>query len=924
MKDLIFIFKQIFSNAVILVVVMILLILGCLQVLHIKETGYMLDIFPKSVRTLGLFQVLAAIMLLCFIVYNAMEDYQIWKSVKTDAQETKESIFSALQTTILSKTGLMLLSVGVFASTAIWVSVVETTTASTLFQYILLSEVGSWNTIDLVNHDFINPITVMVATSLILMFFSLSVAIVLTAVYLCTLALPESIRNLSRVGLKSIIVPLGGIPFILPLLFFRRILYNDILNINAIFQHSDPVPQFAYVGTEGIVIGIVTAGLFLGLQVASTLVQWLDSVETRVVQSANFRLSQLRKRSLFKQVLREGMWLSYRQELVQTLLSGFSAILLTDFLSGALLETLVILSRGSDVTMFSLYPSLGSIIFYTEMVTPTKWLGIRLESAPFAVSILMASLTALLIIARIPSVRKPSFIVPTGGGYGDLYLPNLRKLTTGVSLGKGWTHIGINYVLGESGTGKTTYMKALQERYLTDSVAIPQDPDSYFPADMSVADVMDWVVGSDQKRRKKVEHILQRTEDTRILNTLDDVLTPVSLLSRGERQRFLFALAWSKVRCRAEDSHPQMYIFMDEFTSAQDYHRSDKMWAEIYDTLKSTVSEGLQYYIFIATHDPESLKRSRWYLTENRTFWFSQSVGKPAKMEQLMLFPTLKEDEFSKTSKAFEEFDQNLKDMEIDAEKPLKPNHEGGGSILRYKFPEKGISLGPNTLFLSEATRELHLSPKTLYLLEGPSGMGKSTLLGKIITANESAEKRVNIGWIPQDPGRAFPDNMTVAEALLLHDNNQDKEVEIATFMGYKKEEVSFWHRPIYSLSEGQRQRVCIAREYFRLSENKSVMILDEPFGSLDPKNHRNIMLELKEWALKGSRSLLMISHTPKIEAGIAGGVAEDDGDAPSLNVVRWQIEPAKDRQNGKTSSPDESEVSFGTRLDNWKWYSVS
>ena len=103
---------------------------------------------------------------------------------------------------------------------------------------------------------------------------------------------------------------------------------------------------------------------------------------------------------------------------------------------------------------------------------------------------------------------------------------------------------------------------------------------------MSVADVTKWVVDPNKERRGHIERILKLTEDNRILNTLDDVLTPVGLLSRGERQRFLFALAWSKVRRRFEQVRKK-HLGFDEFTSAQDHTRASIMWNEMYATLEA-------------------------------------------------------------------------------------------------------------------------------------------------------------------------------------------------------------------------------------------------------------------------------------------------------------------------------------------------
>ena len=71
--------------------------------------------------------------------------------------------------------------------------------------------------------------------------------------------------------------------------------YSEVLQINAVFQHSTvSKAQSAYLGTEGIIIGITTAGLFLDL--ASTLCLWLDSVEMREAP-ANYRLAELKGRN---------------------------------------------------------------------------------------------------------------------------------------------------------------------------------------------------------------------------------------------------------------------------------------------------------------------------------------------------------------------------------------------------------------------------------------------------------------------------------------------------------------------------------------------------------------------------------------------------------------------------------------------------
>lgn len=926
MKKVSFLLRQTISNVVWLTIISVLLIVGLCQANHISKSGYIMEIFPFSSRLLLVVQSTSATCLMSFILLNIQRDFTIFLSVDSPLEKT-EKIIEIIMRELFSRTGIMLMALSGFFAVASWVGAQESGSFLTLFGYVTLANIGNWNTVSLVASDFQYPMTVLVSTSISLMLFSLSVALIVMFVYLLTF-----VDKLARVRkfVSNVIHIVGGIPFILPLLFFRTLYYNEVLQLNAIFQHSGVKAQSAYLGTEGFIIGVTTAGLFLGAQVASTLCLWLDSVELRILNSASYRLSELNGRTLFEQMWREGLWLSYRQEFLQMLLSGFAAIMLTDFLSGALLETLVILSRGDVPTMFSLYPSLGSILFYTEMVSPIGWLAFELNSPTFMVSLMMALLVSLLIVARIPVMKQSSYILSTSNGLGNLYLPNGKMLTYGVSLGNGWTKMGgINYVLGESGTGKTTYMRAIQNLYQTESIAIPQDPDSYFPSDMSVADVTNWVVGTDETRLKHVEEILRKTKDERILNTLQDVLTPVGLLSRGERQRFLFALAWSKVKCRIpnpKDSEKSVktFVFMDEFTSAQDHIRASLMWDEINATLQQSNAKE-NCHVFIATHDPESLKKHRWYKPENRTFWFSKSVdNQPAKAHRLLLGPELTQDttvtEFNKQSTPFDDFASNLLQMEEFEKKGsnVSSKTSGNSDILSYKFPEKGISLGPNTLKNQSCNNnQLRIYPKSLYLLQGPSGMGKSTLMGKIIQ-HALQNNHTTIGWIPQDPGRAFPPSMTVAEALLMDmyatdKNGVDKAEEAAKLMGYQKTDVDFWHRPVSTLSEGQRQRVCIAREYLRLSQTKtkSLMMLDEPFGSLDPKNHVSIMKDLTTWATKEiNRSLFMISHTPNIEKGIAD----------NMSVFEWTIRPP----NNADLDDEKQEENKDNQWQKWKWYAFN
>jgi putative ABC transport system ATP-binding protein len=81
-------------------------------------------------------------------------------------------------------------------------------------------------------------------------------------------------------------------------------------------------------------------------------------------------------------------------------------------------------------------------------------------------------------------------------------------------------------------------------------------------------------------------------------------------------------------------------------------------------------------------------------------------------------------------------------------------------------------------------------------------------------------------------------------------------------------------HRP-NQLSGGQRQRVAIARA---LVNNPSIVLADEPTGNLDSKAATEIAMLLKQVATEWGRSVLMVTHDPRIAAYAGRLVLMKDG----------------------------------------------
>ncbi len=165
-----------------------------------------------------------------------------------------------------------------------------------------------------------------------------------------------------------------------------------------------------------------------------------------------------------------------------------------------------------------------------------------------------------------------------------------------------------------------------------------------------------------------------------------------------------------------------------------------------------------------------------------------------------------------------------------------------------------------------------HFASGSLTAVVGPNGSGKSTLLKSImgllplaggrLTVPETAGR---IAYLPQvaEIERQFP--ITVRDCVCLGcwplkrawggiDGAQLKRVDTAL------KEVGlqgFEHRPIGSLSSGQLQRVLFAR---LLVQNADLILLDEPFNSIDSKTTAALLGIIANWHEK-KHTVVVVLH---------------------------------------------------------------
>ena len=208
----------------------------------------------------------------------------------------------------------------------------------------------------------------------------------------------------------------------------------------------------------------------------------------------------------------------------------------------------------------------------------------------------------------------------------------------------------------------------------------------------------------------------------------------------------------------------------------------------------------------------------------------------------------------------------------------------GGGAIAAH-----GIQMTYQTGSQSQTVLHdisLEIQPGTVQLLMGPSGSGKTTflsilggilsptagevnLLGTTITQlskRQLAKFRLhNIGFIFQ--GFNLFDALTATENIVVALKMRGIRPRQA------RQEAVYWleqvglgdkanHLP-KNLSGGQKQRVAIARA---LAGNPPLIMADEPTAALDSHSGHMVIEMLCKLAKESDRTVLMVTHDPRIK----------------------------------------------------------
>ena len=198
-------------------------------------------------------------------------------------------------------------------------------------------------------------------------------------------------------------------------------------------------------------------------------------------------------------------------------------------------------------------------------------------------------------------------------------------------------------------------------------------------------------------------------------------------------------------------------------------------------------------------------------------------------------------------------------------------------AIIEFKDVQYRISPTAQPAILSGISLTIHQG-ETLALL-GKSGSGKTSLLklinrlrhhtsgavivqGREVSAWDPIRLRRGIGYVIQEVG-LFP-HLTVQHNVSLvpglenwpAERIANRYTEVMALDGLNPAE--FAQRYPRQLSGGQRQRVGVARA---LAADPAILLMDEPFGALDPVTRAELQRGFLEIARRLAKTIVIVTH---------------------------------------------------------------
>jgi ABC-type cobalamin/Fe3+-siderophores transport system ATPase subunit len=637
----------------------------------------------------------------------------------------------------------------------------------------------------------------------------------------------------------------GAVPYVAFALVVRALICSPVALLAAgHWLALRPDEQLAYRSLLGVAPGLLAAAVGLGLGISRGLWSWLDDVRAAEESSDSFLAATVRGQQPWAIVVRQGLWLRRRRELGALLLAGMAAAVLIDILSNTLIDSF----RPPG---FPPYPSLGAALFLRG--AGEEGVPAALPGPWWTAHVAVAAASLLLLLAQTVPWRPERGTLENG-----VLRVGRQVLARGIASAFGLpARPAVQWVLGASGAGKSTLLRAWTAQ-LPRAVLVPQDPDEALPRAFSSTDAARSVARSGPARADRVLwDLLGRLGDAPVRRRLFDPFTPVSTLSRGERQRLLLALALARVR-----ADPACSLLLDEPTSAQDAPRTHAFLDCLRELLPAQFTG--TGAIVLTSHDPEPIgallgDRADLAVADHVLWMENQGAhalsvrgGPERRWERAE--PQGLQGYFGAVEALFAARERGAE------ESAPRPGGEGT-RVLRGRATIAGRPYSVSV--------EARIRGGEIVVLCGPSGCGKTTLLREIASRPPLS---LEVGFVMQDAARAFPSEMPVREVLGKRSSDQRQAIAQRWFGSALGADLMA--RSIGALSEGERQRILLAAEVMRLegARRTRLLLLDEPFGAADPTAHLRLMDALLGWVgeTHGRNAAILVSHSPLVDLGLA------------------------------------------------------
>ena len=200
-------------------------------------------------------------------------------------------------------------------------------------------------------------------------------------------------------------------------------------------------------------------------------------------------------------------------------------------------------------------------------------------------------------------------------------------------------------------------------------------------------------------------------------------------------------------------------------------------------------------------------------------------------------------------------------------------------ATLEVEFAHVSFDLPGGRRLLNDVSLKLEAGTTTALL--GRSGSGKTTLLrtvnalvrptgGRVLVGGQDVADadvialRRGIGYVIQETG-LFPHmsvERNVGMALELAGRpGAERKAKAAEMLALVGLDAGLAGRYPWQLSGGQRQRVGLARA---LAAEPGVLLMDEPFGALDPLTRAEMQTMLRELLRQVGKTTLIVTHDLK------------------------------------------------------------